>query len=169
MTNNTYLTYQTGFVSDTTNLRITASGLQVIGDLTGTPPPVSYRGQQISSVIASGSAITLSNGTPQNITSINLTAGVWDVSALAMFNGALTGTQLALGIGTTTNSLTGVNFGDNGTATPTMPTASSVQNLSIPQYRVVISSTTTYYLVASAAFTVGTCTTYGRLSAVRVG
>lgn len=168
-TSNSYFSYQSGFVFDTTNLKITASGIQVRGDLTGTTPPLGYRGERIASVIPSGSAITLSTGVAQNITSISLTAGVWDVSALAMFNGTLTGTQLAIGIGTTTNSLTGVNFGDSGSATPNMPTASSVQNLSIPQFRVVLSSTTTYYFVASAVFTAGTCTAYGRISAVRVG
>lgn len=169
MTNDTYLTYQTGFVSDTTNLRITASGLQVIGDLTGTPPPVSYRGEQISSFIPQASEITLSTGVAQNITSINLTAGVWDISCLCLFRGSLTGLQLVSAISTTSASLTGAVFGDSATATPNMPTASSQQMLSIPQFRVVLSSTTTYYLIAQATFSAGTATAYGRLSAVRVG
>ena len=40
---------------------------------------------------------------------------------------------------------------------------------SVPRFRAVITTSTTYYLVASAAFGAGTSTGYGRLSATRVG
>jgi hypothetical protein len=46
---------------------------------------------------------------------------------------------------------------------------SSQPVLSIPKFRVTLSSTTIYYLVGYAAFTVSTCGIYGRISATRVG
>jgi hypothetical protein len=123
-------------------------------------------GEYVSSVLPSASSVSLSNGTSKTITSISLTAGDWDITGLAQLNGTLTGTFFIASIVTTTN--TSGTRGDNAVSTPTMPTASIDLSLSIPEYRVSLSGTTTYYLTANVAFTGGTATAWGRINARRV-
>jgi len=110
----------------------------------------------------------LQPGKSKRVTSISLTAGVWDVSAIVQFGGgAITGTVYEGSISTT--SATRGNRGDNANDTTTSPNATGSCGTSIPAYRIVLTSTTTVYLVAFALFTVGTATAYGRISATRVG
>ena len=125
-------------------------------------------GEQIRSYIASGSAITLTNNTPANVTSISLTAGIWDVSAIGAFSGTITGTQTTVSISSTSATLN-TNTGDATVSSTSVPTVASDLMLTIPTFRVAISTTTTYYLVVNELFTVGTATAYGRISAVRTG
>ena len=125
-------------------------------------------GQQIRSYIASGSAITLTNNTPANVTSISLTAGIWDVSAIGAFSGTITGTQTTVSISSTSATLN-TNTGDATVSSPNVPLVSSDLSLEIPTFRVAISATTTYYLVVNELFSAGTATAYGRISAVRTG
>jgi hypothetical protein len=145
----------------------TNSGGVATGLTQGSAPSTGFIGEQIESVIAQGSAVSLSNTVAKNITSINLTAGIWDVSCL--LNSAAqtcTGTQFIGGISTTTGTLG--TFGDSVSAGPTTSATTAV-NLTVPAWRITLSSTTTVYLVAQANFTAGTHTTFGRLSATRVG
>lgn len=107
-------------------------------------------------------------GTFGDLGSISLTPGTWDVSFVmyVIRNGA-TATNYECGISTTTgNSTTGLNYGDNrvGEANGTP----NFLSLCIAQYRVVVSSTTTYYAKVSADFSAGTPQYRGRMSAVRV-
>lgn len=151
---------------DTTNFAVLSTGLQLKGNNTNTAPPAGFIGQQIRSA---ATAVSLSNTVPANITSIDITTGIWDVSALgyAIFAGA-SGTAIQLALSTNTGSFTGVTAGDNSVIASA---AGLVTNLaaSIPSFRVTLSSTTTYYLVIQANFTSSTCTADGRLSATRVG
>jgi hypothetical protein len=135
----------------------------------GNNPPAGFLGEQIRSFLASASAITLSNATPANVTTISLTPGVWDVSCICGFNGGAIVGGLAFLASISTTSATGGTLGDNLVDTPTISTASSDVILTIPAYRLTLSATTTIYLVSQANFTSGTVKSYGRLSAVRVG
>jgi hypothetical protein len=135
------------------------------GLVTGTPG-AGFMGEQIRSAIASGSAVTLTSATGANITSISLTAGIWDVTGVVMFKGVVTGTASGASIGTT-SATTGTQ-GDNYVTTPTVSTALDL-GVVVPPYRISLTSTTTVYLVGIAIFTVGTQTAYGRISATRVG
>lgn len=130
-------------------------------------PSAGYVGEQIRSFIAVGSAITLSTGVQANITSISLTAGIWDVSGVVMMRGNVTGT--AFGGSINTVSATVGNSGDNYVTTPFGANAVVDNGIVIPSYRLTLTATTTTYLVAVAVFTVGTQTAYGRISATRVG
>jgi len=134
-----------------------------------TAPTAGMLGEQIRSFVVVGSAITLTNSIQANVTSISLTAGIWDVSAIIVIsNGSITGTQYGGSISTT--SATGGTEGDNAVYVPgPSPTAVSDLCLSIPSYRLTLTSTTTVYLVAFAAFTVGTAKASGRISGTRVG
>ncbi len=135
------------------------------GLVTGTPA-TGFMGEQIRSAVASGSAVTLTTATAANITSISLTAGIWDVTGVVMFKGAVTGTASGASIGTT-SATTGTQ-GDNYITTPTVSTSLDL-GVVVPPYRISLTSTTTVYLVGIAIFTVGTQTAYGRISATRVG
>ena len=125
-------------------------------------------GQQIESYIASGSAVALTTATSKNVTSISLTAGIWDVDAIIGFTGSPTGTQTIASISSTTNTLN-ANTGDATVQSPDIPNGSTDLMLEIPQFRIAISATTTYYLVAEATFSAGSVSAYGRISATRSG
>lgn len=153
---------------DTTNFQVLTTGVQMKGNNTNTAPPAGYIGEQIRATVSLASAITLTNVTAANVTSISLTAGIWDVSGIVMFPGAaITGTQFSASINTTSATLG--TAGDNFVQTPTPPTSSSDQTLTIPSYRLTLGSTTTVYLIAMGAFSVGTLKAYGRISGTRVG
>lgn len=125
-------------------------------------PSAGFIGEQISSVTSGAVTSTVIS----NITSISVTAGVWDISCAAQVLPSVSITSMNLAISANSASFTGTGSGDSllqyGTA------ASSVLGLSIPSFRVVLTSTTTYYLVQQSTFS-GTATAAGRISATRVG
>lgn len=141
---------------------------QVPGTNTNDAATTGNVGEQQRQQLASGAAVTLTTSTPANFGSVTLTAGDWDISLVAGLTGTVTGTSFVAAIGTTSASLSGAVAGDSLLATPTMSTAAADVFLTIPSFRVSISTTTTYYAVASALFTSGTAKAYGRISARRV-
>jgi len=127
-------------------------------------------GQYISSSIPSSSAVSLSSGSPSNVTSVSLTAGDWDCAGVLNFYPAASTTQT-------------VNLGGLNTVSATLPTrpgfgtylehrvamgAGDNQGYSVGQRRVTVSATTTVYLVAQAAFAVSTETAGGFLGCRRM-
>ncbi len=139
---------------------------EILGQSTNIPPATGALGQQIRSAVASGSAVSLTTATPTNITSISLTAGIWDVSCVGVITGTLTGVQTNVSISLTSATL-GTN-GDNNILAPTVSSATSDFGLSIPSYRVSLSTTTSVFLVMQSTFTIGTAAGYGRISGTRV-
>lgn len=156
------------FTNGTTIGTTTQAGGQYIGWRTNTAPAAGFIGEQVRSFIGTGAAVVLSDSTNANLTSISLTAGIWDVSLNAGFTGSPTGTQVFAGI-STVSATPNADIGDSGASTPTVPTAGSNNFVTIPQYRMSFSSTTTVYAVVRVAFTAGAVSAFGRLSAVRVG
>lgn len=149
---------------DTTNFVRQTTGMQVKGNNTNTAPPAGFLGEQITSGYVSYGA--LSNGTPVNVTSISLTAGVWDITGMIFFNmSSAVQSQVATSVSTVSATLQG-NVGDQtSNANATQGQATPI----VPAFRVLLSSTTTYYLVGQANFSAGTASAAGRISAVRVG
>jgi hypothetical protein len=125
-------------------------------------------GEYIVASVVQGSATALTTATPKTVTSISLTAGDWDVTAIGCITGASTGTNFDVAIGATTNSFTGTVLGNTRCETPTVSLTGADATLMIPAVRVNVSSTTTYYLVVQETFTIGTPAAYGRISARRV-
>lgn len=152
---------------DTTNFAVLSTGLQLKGNNANTAPPAGFIGEQIRATVAVGTPISISNNTATNVTSINLTAGIWDVSAICQFKGATVGTLTRFSISTT--SVTEGTFGDNLISFPFLSQSPQDVGLSIPSYRITLGSPTTVYMVAFEAYTVGTGSVYGRISATRVG
>lgn len=156
-----------------------ASGLvqragQLLGTNTNDSAATGFVGEYISSERTTNQAGGASGvwvdvhalGTGNGIT---LGAGDWDITGIVSANGAITGTQFAIGISSTPgNSSTGLVTGVNYVETPTVPTATCNIMQTIPSWRVSISSPTTYYLKAFMAYTVGTLNLRGRISARRM-
>lgn len=163
-------TNSTGVPSiDTTNFQVLTTGVQMKGNNTNTAPPSGFIGEQIRAALAFGSAINLPNNTQTNIVSISLTAGIWDVSSVAIFNPNATYSGSFIGASISTTSATPGTAGDNAvTGNPPVANVYPVTQV-IPSYRLTLSSTTTVYLVCVASVTAGACTGYGRISATRVG
>jgi hypothetical protein len=134
----------------------------------GTAPSAGQLGEQIRATVAAASAVSVANSTPTNITSIALTAGVFDITGIIAFHGAsITGTQFGGSVNTTSATL-GTD-GDNACFGPTGPTVTTPIEYIIPSWRVTTSAAITVYLIAFSLYTVGSLTAYGRISATRVG
>jgi hypothetical protein len=145
----------------------TTTGKGTVGVQGNATAPAGYLGEEIRSY--NSSAQNMTNNTPINITSISLTPGTWSISGIGQFGGgAITGTLTQLGISVNSASFTGVLGGESGVNTPTPPTAAATNNLTLPEFVVRLSATTTYYLVANALFSAGTQTCLGRISAIRI-
>lgn len=152
---------------DTTNFVRQTTGMQMKGNNTNTAPPAGFIGENIRSFNSSGQA---SPGTTQsfNITSISLTAGIWDVSGIGLgsFSGLSTQWGVTLSATSATSAVTG---GDNATSAVYTSGSGFQVTGSVPSFRVTLSGTTTYYLVGVGSFSTGSCTGFGRISGTRVG
>jgi hypothetical protein len=128
-----------------------------------------YIGEVVSSTIAIGSATSLTTATGKTITSLTLSAGDWMVSGNIGFIAAAgtLPTVLTASISATNNTqATSPNSGAFAQIA-TAFTAASTNVLTLAPIRINISTSTTYYLVATATFTVSTLTGYGALVARR--
>lgn len=105
-----------------------------------------------------------------DLTSISLTSGEWDVSAILQAN-LNTGTSVTnprVGISTTSgNSATGLVEGEN-LIEFLPPTSASNNGSTVPSYRMVLTSTTTVYLKMLITYSGGQPRAKGRLSARRI-
>lgn len=115
-----------------------------------------------------GGASGLATATPANACSVSLTAGDWDVYLSVIFSGAgaTNTTDLQIGINTVSATLPGITpfqFAQWRTA----GLVDLYQTMTVGPFRVNISSTTTYYGVARAVFTVSTYTANGTIWARR--
>lgn len=96
---------------------------------------------------------TIAVNTWGDLTSIELSPGEWDITALCEFvsNGATTTDRVFIGLSQTSgNSTTGLENGYNRCATNKDTTSLTYNNLSIPKYNITLTSTTTIYLKAKA-------------------
>jgi len=145
-------------------------GTAVKGTNTNDNAAAGMVGEYIESVVEYASAISVTNATWTNITSISLTAGDWDVSGSIGIQGAATtsftqkrgSVSLVSGIVDITK---GRLFGHVSAASVDGGPVSvySSQNL-----RFSLASTTTIYILARAEFTVSTASAHGMISARRV-
>lgn len=110
------------------------------------------------------------NNTFVNITSLSVPSGVWDLTGFLYghLNGAtMTECLFAISVNsanTVTDHVLNMNLTDG------LPPASSYDSrMTIPSYRLALTSTTTVYLKFAAIKSAGTPQSQGRLTAVRVG
>lgn len=149
---------------DTTNFVVLSTGLQLKGNNTNTAPPAGFIGETITSTATS---ISLSSSaSPQNLTSIVLTPGVWDINAVAFFHSTSGGIQEAI-MTVSTVSATIQNVGSQGGQ---FDVSCNTGTLYCPAFRQTLSApTTTIYLVGQATFPTNTNVDRCRISATRVG
>jgi len=124
-------------------------------------------GEFVSSLVASGSAVSLTTATAANVTSISLTAGDWDVEGNVNFK-ETTSTVTARSAGISTTSVTIPSDGSEGYNGVQSTVTTENNTITLPTKRISISGTTTVYLVGSATFSAGTCAGFGAITARRV-
>ena len=129
-------------------------------------------GQSISSIIPESAPVAITSGVVTNVTSIVLTEGSWDVSGIVMFTGLTTTTRQNASIGTSSASIPLASYGNNTIASTFASTTVEDVGLSIPSFRIEVSTggSQTVFLIARATFSASSSPgAYGRISATRVG
>ena len=142
-------------------------GTAIKGTNTNDAAAAGYVGESIESYAAVNAPASNTYG---DITSITLTAGDWDISAIivSILNTGVSITSVSGGIGTAAGtSGAGLLPGDTqGYSVP--PTSQYLPSITIPPKRVSINATTTYYLKMWMSYSSGTPQFQGRISARRV-
>lgn len=137
----------------------------IVGTTTNDNANAGSVGEVISSTIASGSAVGLTNAAPANVTSISLTAGDWDVHGNVAFNiGATTTTSFVSGAISTTSAT--IDF-SKSFLTPAPATGNTIAAGACPTQRISLASTTTVFLVTQCNFGTSTLSAYGTIYARR--
>ena len=143
----------------------------VAGTTTNDSAAAGILGEVISATVASGSAVALTTAVVANITSISLTAGDWDVSAMAYFTaGATTNVTLSTTSFSTTSAtldLSAGRFNQHSFGTGGLVHGAISFGVAMPQVRISLTATTTLYFVARGNFTVSTLAAWGIISARR--
>jgi|HubBroStandDraft_3_1064219.scaffolds.fasta_scaffold01327_7 hypothetical protein len=130
------------------------------------------KGNVTSSVIASGSAVSLTTATAKNVTSLTLGVGTWRLYGYVDYVlASATSTLFQQGFGTTTNSFTNSLQAQDTNLLDVSPltTTSVTLTKATPWQQITVSSgTQTVYMVAEATFSAGTVTAYGSFNALQV-
>ena len=124
-------------------------------------------GEYVSATVLVGAAVGLTTATAATIASVSLTPGDWDVWGEVWFAISVGTTDVRAALNTAAGTLptapaVGVSlsvFNDSSTAAnPVIATGPC---------RILLSVTTTVYLVAQAGFAAGTAAAYGKMTARR--
>jgi hypothetical protein len=142
------------------------SGAQTQGKSNAGSNSAGYIGEVISSVVLAASAVSMTNNTNKDITTISLTAGDWDVFGNILYQSSVAATDYQCWV-----SLTSASYPDLSSinAIQGASLGATVGGLNAPYLRVNVSTTTTVYLSGVASFVSGTTTACGRLYARRAG
>lgn len=156
-----------GLITSVTTQAIQISSSAVTGTITNNNASAGFIGEYSSASLASGSALALTTATPLNVISLSLTAGDWMVTGVCGYHpaGSANVSYFEQSISTTSGTI-GALGSFTVVSTVAVPTVDQVMPL--PSVRISIAATTTVYLVAQAAFTVGTVAAYGFISARRM-
>lgn len=148
-----------------------AWGTDVLGSIGTTDAAGGRKGEYLTVSLASASGINLPASTATNILSLSLTAGDWDVNAVAGI-GVSSGdvTNLRLGISTTSATLPAIaTIAEANLAFYGIGFSNGANNgLPVGPTRIKVSSTTTVYLVCNPIFSTGTLNGFGFMRARRV-
>lgn len=140
----------------------------VIGTTTNDSAAAGSVGEFASTAVVANS-VSMVSTTPASVTSVSLTAGDWDVQATIRFSvgTGCTPTQLLLCLNTTTNTFSGASDASQFNLNASSVTGADCV-VSTPVFRVSLSGTTTYFVVAQSTFTGGTLGTGGSIRARRM-
>lgn len=157
------------------------------GTTTNDTPSAGYIGEYMLVYTPYGSRVSLSTGTTANVcispgASITLTAGDWMVSASASFIPSATTTftngWLDLGVSQTSATMPGAadysveasngEYLSESSVPQTANSSGAAIGMTIAPYRISVSTSTTFYLVAKATFGTSTLSVCGGIRAWRV-
>lgn len=144
----------------------------IIGTTTNNSADTGSVGEYREAFRGGFSALPLTSGASADIASVDLTAGDWDIWGNVAFqvNSGVTVLQTgSAGLSTASGTLPGVanRIGFDFGTTGIVPKTNQGNSFNVKGLRLLISSTTTVYLVASADFTTSTCSGIGGLVARR--
>lgn len=132
-------------------------------------------GELLASTVASGSAVALTTATGKDVTTLALTPGDWDVSAVVdRVLSAATATQFACGVSLAANTMpsqaggSGLGTDPAAVQVASFTTVTGNYTQAVPPVRVSISANTTLHLVAQDTFSAGTVAAFGTIRARRV-
>jgi hypothetical protein len=153
------------------NSLTTSQTAGIIGTTTNNSANAGSVGEFISSTVLQANRVALTSGTPVNVTSISLTAGDWDVTALLGLseNSSVAWTYYVGSISSVSGTLSTLQT--NSVTGSINTTTLAVVNVYLPApvVRISLASTTTYYLVAQGGFTGGSGqAAFGTIRARRV-
>lgn len=138
----------------------------IIGTTTNDSASTGQVGEYVVANVLEATPVSLVSGANKTITSIILTAGDWDVYGIGgVILGATTSLNSFFGSVSLTNNVADYHTFAYRTS-PWVPGAVSMV-YGLPYRRVLISATTTVYLVMAASFTVSTCGGFGSILARR--
>lgn len=125
-------------------------------------------GEFVESVVTVGAPVTITTtAVPQNLTSISLTAGDWDVEG-SIFYIPAGGTVTSAGLATVSTVSATLPAVERRSQTAPFNSAGTQFSAPVPRQRFSLSATTTVFLVADAIFTVSTMQACGYINARRV-
>jgi len=149
-----------------------ASGVGIRGTTTVDNAQTGSIGEYVSSMVLTDAAVSLTSTVAAAVTSISLTAGDWDISAVVLYKGG--STTMVLYTQSSINTAPALLSSPGNLCTAYyysghVPFANvSEFSVVMPDWRVQLSATTTIYLVASGSFTTSTLAAFGVLRARRV-
>ncbi len=149
-------------LSTTTPSGLTIPQPLIQGVTDGSSASLGVVGYYVSNQIVQASAVSISSGTPTNLTSISLAPGDYDLWA----NVAIMNSGFNLSLGQVGISLVSATQPDTSLTSAINVSTGIFQNihLAAPSQRLSLSVTTTVYLVATANFALGTSTMSGLLA-----
>jgi len=146
----------------------------IVGKTDGAAVTAGNVGQVLEQTRLRSAGTSLTTGVAANVTAtaLTLTAGEWDITGIAGFNGSGT-TTVASAVATISTTSATVGGGDTYGINSTVFEHGNVTsvgsiNLRLPIFRVSISSSTIYYLAVVAGFSGSTLTAYGNIRATRI-
>lgn len=146
------------------------NGTNIRGTTTNDNAATGFVGEYVEQTRAVASTTGLTTATDKDVTATapQLTAGDWEITGFVGFSGtSTTVTKMIASVSTTANSQGATDGSLTFFGGLTANLNLSDYTLIIPTYRVSISASTTYHLVASATFVGGTVNVYGRIAARR--
>lgn len=153
-----------------TNLILTNATGDQLGDITGSNAATLHVREYIDASVPQGSAISLTSTVANNVLSIFLTAGDWEVRGIVYFlSGAATVTTKILSAISGNSATVPTLAAENNVSFLELPfTTGKSQSLGVGTRRVSINVSTVIFLVAQATFTVDTLSAFGYMGARRV-
>jgi len=135
----------------------------IAGTTTNDSAAAGYIGEILASDVATGSAVTMSSGSPGTLTSLSVTAGDWECFGTIITKpGGSTTTQSLQGWVSSSTSLPANLEAGNAWASVNPGSAAGTTNVvKIGPTRVSLASTTTIYLQAQVSFSVSALAVYG--------